>query len=155
MQNEVRALRDRPGEDQTPRDSHRAQGTRQGLPRGSVSRLPVLIRAETQTVSEIIQTHNYKVIYLTIDISQGDGGQSTNLRADNFFLICFGSFCIPSEHVMPPALQEATRTPRSKDLMIRLLYQGAGERDDKTHSPPLTEELQGLLSDARGCYQNS
>lgn len=93
-------------EDQILRHSHRVQKPRQGFPSGvgimAAWSWAVLIRPETQTVSEIVQTHNYKVIYLKIDISRGDGGQRIIPRADHFFLICFGSFCIPSEHVIPP-----------------------------------------------------
>lgn len=77
----------------------------------------VLTRLEMQTVSEIIQKNNYEVIYLKIDMSQEDGGQSINLRADNFFLICFGSFCIPIRtRNASPLYRKLQEVPRVKIL---------------------------------------
>lgn len=77
----------------------------------------VLIRLEMQTVSEIIQKTNYEVIYLKIDISQEDGSQNINLRADNFFLICFDSFCIPIRtRNASPLYRKLQELPRVKIL---------------------------------------
>lgn len=77
----------------------------------------VLVRVEMQTVSEIIQKNNYEVMYLKIDISQENGSQSINLRADNFFLICFGSFCIPIRtRNASPLYRKLQELPRVKIL---------------------------------------
>jgi len=111
-----------------------------------------VIIIEMQTVLEIIQKNNYEVKYLKIDISQEDGGQSVNLRADNFFLICFGSFCIPFRtRNASPLYRKLQELPRVKILRDVFYTRQMGEQDDKTHSLPLAEKLQGLLSDVRGC----
>lgn len=97
--------------------------------------------------------HNCEVIYLKPDISEGDRGPSINLRADNFFLICFGSFCILIRTCNTSPLYRKLQELPGVKILRHLLYQADGEQDSKTHSLPLTGKVQGILSDASGCYE--
>lgn len=97
--------------------------------------------------------HNCEVIYLKPDISEGDRGPRINLRADNFFLICFGSFCILIRTRNTSPLYKKLQELPGVKILRHLLYQADGEQDSKTHLLPLTGKVQGILSDTSGCYE--